>query len=274
MLKISTITFAQLKHAEHVSLFCNVKNAIDKATPTKLDMTDELYNAYSNAVALEQDIVNRSVGSIYTPEMKALDDDRDRLFKRIHNRLVGVTLASASDPEKAYENIVVKNLLNKYGNDITLLPYQEESAVIAGFILDARNFLDEDAIELIGIKQDLTELETANKGFADQYHERVVEKAGTDGDLATQLRKDTEEMFRLLACHIEFKANHDATLVGAANTTLLAVINQLIHDAQQRLDIRLGRKSEATTESENTATTDESEGNGGGGHVDVPVFNK
>lgn len=272
MQRINTMTFGSLKNAEHVSLFSNIQNAIEKATPTKLGLTDDQYNAYVGAVAAEQDIVNRSLASVYTPEMKALDVDRDRLFKRIRHKLLDVTLASATDPEKAYESTIVNNLLNKYPNEITQYAYQEESSVLTGFILDVHTFLDEAAIAVLGIGQCLTELETANKGFADQYHERVVEKAGTDPEVAKQLRRATEDQFELLSCHVVFKANHDTTLVGAANASLLKIINQLIYDAQQRLDTRLGRKSEVTTE--DAPATEGTDDNGGGGHVDVPVFNK
>ena len=261
MLTITPMSFAQLKNAEHVSLFSNIQNAIDKSTATKLGLKEALYNAYVNAVAFEQDIVNRSQASVYTPEMKALDDDRDRLFKLIRLKLESVILESSFSPVKTYAAIIEKHLLNKYGTNITHLAYQEESAVIKGFILDVRSFLGDEAIRLIGIDGDLTSLETANQGFADQYHERVVEKAGTDSEMAKQLRLATEEQFRLLSCHVEYMANHDTTLAGAANSSLLGVINQLIYEAQLRLDQRLGNKNDGESGSDI-------------GNVVPPVFNK
>ena len=266
MLKISTFSFAQLKNAEHISLFTNVKNAIDKSTPTKLGLSEAQYGAYVNAVAAEQDIVNRSMSSVYTPEMKALDEDRDRLFKLIRLKLQSVIYASAKSPLKAYAPTIEKNLLSKYTNEITAYAYQEESAVLNGFVLDVHTFLTEDVIEAIGIDADLAELECANKGFADMYHERVVEKAGTDPEMAKQMRQATEEQFRLLACHLEYKANCDTTLVGAASVAVIGIISQLVADAQLRLDIRLGRKADPEVD---TPVTD-----GSGSNVDVPVFPK
>ena len=71
----------------------------------------------------------------------------------------------------------------------------------------------------------------------------------------------TEEQFRLLSCHVEYMANHDTTLAGAANSKLLGVINQLIYEAQLRLDQRLGNKNDGESGSDI-------------GNVVPPVFNK
>lgn len=260
MLKVNTLSFGQLKNAEHVSLFTNVKVAIDKVTLTAIGLPEALYKSYKQALDLEQDIVNRSMASIYTPEMKAADEERDRLFHLIRLKLQAVTYASPGTELASYATVAKRDFLNKYGTDLCQLPYQEESAVLNGFILDAYNFLGEEAIEAIGITSELEALEAANNSFADMYHERVTEKAGTGTEKTIELRKATEEQFHLVACHIEYKVN---SLTTSAETLmckeLLGIINQIITDAQNRLNVRLGK-----------AQDDDQE------HVDVvpPVFNK
>ena len=266
MLKINTLTFAQLKNTEHVSLFQNVKVAIDKYTTTAIGLSADQYDAYKAAVDQEQDIVNRSMGSIYTPEMKAMDEERDRLFRRIHFQLQTVIHAASSADVAAYINTVKRHLLDKYGNDVTQAAYQEESALIGGFILDANNFLGEEGIEACGIAEDLAALEAANKAFSDMYHERVAERAGTDIGYAKNLREKTEEEFLHLACHIEFKVNNDASSIeGKYCTSLLAVINQLFAEARQHLNLRLGKTQ---------GVTNENEGEEGTSGIEAPVFPK
>ena len=258
MLKISTISFGMLKNAEHVSLFANAKVAVDKIGITSLGITEAQYEPYLTALDVEQDIVNRSMASIYTPEMEAMDKERDRLFRLIRIKLQSVLLESAHSDSAKYATMIERYLLAKYGGDVCLLPYQEESAVIAGFILDVNKYLGDEGIEDINIERELASLESANTKFADQYNERVTEKAGTDADQTRKFRLDTEEQFRLLCLHLEFMANSDTTSVGKCCASLVGIINEIINDAQHRLNVRLGK-------------TEETPDNSG---VVPPVFNK
>ncbi len=243
MQKINSLSFQQLKNAEHVSFFTNVGVAINKLTATAVGLTEAQMKQYTDAVNLEQDIVNHSTGSIYTPEMKALDDERDRLYRLIRLKLQAVTLASPSDDVAQYATTVDKYILTKYGLDVCGAPYQEESALIRGFILDIQNMIPEEGIAAMGIASELAALTTANEGFADQYNERVTEKSGSTTEYTKKLRGETEELYNLIALHVEFKANTDTTSEGESCVTLLAVINELIKDAHYRLNQRLGKVS-------------------------------
>ncbi len=244
MQKVNTLSFGQLKNAEHVSLFTNVKVAIDKMTPTALGLSDTLYTAYKSALGVEQDIVNRSMASVYTPEMEEADKERDRLFRLIHSKLEAVTYAKPGSEEAGFITIIKRDLLNKYGNDVCMLPYQEESAVIAGFVLDAYNLLGDEALETLSLIDDVEALNLANKAFADMYNERVTEKAGASAEKTKELRKATEEQFNRIVCHIEYKANTDESSLDAVTCkSILGVINQIIADAQTRLNTRLGKNS-------------------------------
>ena len=250
MQKINSLSFQQLKNAEHVSFFTNVGVAISKLTPTALGLTEAQIMNYNAAVALEQDIVNHSTGSVYTPEMKALDDERDRLYRLIRLKLQAVTLASPTDDVAKYAVTVDKYILTKYGLEVCGAPYQEESALIRGFILDVQNMIPEEGIEAMGIYDQLEALKAANEGFADQYNERVTEKSGSTTEYTKKLRADTEALYELIALHVEFKANMDTTAVGISCGSLLAVINELIKDAQLRLNQRLGKVSVEDSDSE------------------------
>ena len=241
MLKISTLSFAQLKNAEHVSFFNNVKVAIDKIGTTTLGITEAQMAPFCLALDTEQDIVNRAQSSIYTPEMKAMDEERDRLFRLIRLKLQACTLASPGSAAAKLASTVDRYLLAKYNNEVCTLPYQEESAVIAGFILDVNNFLGEEGIETLDIVRELASLESANRKFSDQYNERVTEKSGSSAELTKTLRGETEEQYHLLCAHLEYKANLDTTAVGLSCGSLLGIINQLIADARYRLNVRLGK---------------------------------
>ncbi len=238
---INSVPFSHLKNAEHVSFLSNVSVAITKATPEAIGLSETMFKQYSDIVALEQDIVNHSSGSVYTPEMEALDKERDRLFRLIRLKLQAVLLESSSSSVAQYSNTVDKYILTKYGLEVAAAPYQEETSLLRGFILDVRNFLPEDIIAAIGIDTALSDLEEANESFTDQYNERVTEKSVSATAYGRKLRADAEAMFNLIGLHIEFKANTDKTEVGEACNNLLAVINELIKDVQHRLNMRLGK---------------------------------
>ena len=242
MHKISTFSFGSLKNAEHVSFFANVALTIDKATSAALGIAESLYKQYKDALLVEQDIVNHSTGSIYTPEMHALDAERDRLYRLIRLKLQAVTLASVGSEIAQYATTVYKYILMKYGLEVATAPYQEESALIRGFILDVKNMFPEDALTTMGIASDLAALEAANDSFADQYNERVTEKSGSTTEATRKARTETEELFHLIGLTLEYKANTDpASDMGVACDGLVAVINELIKDARLRLNMRLGK---------------------------------
>ena len=251
MFNIITLSFAQLKNAEHVAFFNNVAIELEKKTAEALGLTPAQLSGFRNTVDAEQDIVNRSTASEYTPEMKAFDDERDRLYRLIRGKLALCPFASPGTALSELSNRVQNTLLNKYGNDVIGLAYQEETATIRGFILDVTNFFDEDEISDLGIATDIVNLQKANNSFSEQYNMRVKEKSITSTELTKKLRTATEEAYEYLALHIEFKANADTTEVGETCATSLAIINQLIKDARARLNARLG-KTQSTEVSENT----------------------
>ena len=248
MKKIPTLTFAQLKNAEHVAFFNNVAIELEKKTAESLGLTASQLTAYRDAVDAEQDIVNRSMASIYTAEMEAMDIERDRLYRLIRHKLQECELENPGSPKAKLNESVQKNLLNKYGNEIVGMPYQEETALLRGFILDVTNFFDEDQIQTLGITSDLIDLETANNSFSDQYNERATERSFSTTELTKKLRADTEEHYAHMALHLEFKANGDTTEVGVACGESLAVVSQIVKDARTRLNQRLGHTQEPETE--------------------------
>jgi len=242
---ISTLDFSKLKNAEHVSFFNNVVVAIEKAVPTKVGLTTERLLSFKNIVDTEQDIVNSTTASTYTTEMKAMDEERDRLFRLIRLKLEAVTFASKDSDVVQFATTVEKYLLAKYGIEIIKMAYQEESAVLRGFILDLKARFDEDAMDAMGITSTLEELEYANNQFIDQYNERVNEKSVAVAENTKKCRKASEDAFDMLSLMFEFKGNTEPeTEVGKACLSMIAVINTLIKDARTRLNVRLGKAEE------------------------------
>ena len=243
MLKVNTLPFTQLRNAEHVSFLTNVKYAIERLSPTALGLTADQFKPFQTAVALEQDIVNRYLGSIYTPEMKAYDEERDRLYRLIRLKMQSCLYATPGSELASVAPQLERYVLSKYGAEVTSAAYQEESALIAGFILDVKEYIGDESIEAIGITDALDELESANKGFITLYNDRVTEKSYTDTEATRKLRSDAEEQYHLLMLSIEYRANGDDTIERRYNVEIIGVINGFIKDVRHRLNVRLGKES-------------------------------
>ena len=238
---IDSVPFSHLKNAEHVAFLNNVCVAITKVTPEAIGLASELFKKFTDVVAVEQDIVNHSTGSVYTPEMQALDDERDRLFRLIRLKLQAVLLASSTSEVAQYATTIEQYILKKYGLEVAAAAYQEETSLIRGFILDLRNYFSEEAFVSFGIANELTELEAANDGFIDQYNERVTEKSVSETNFGRKTRAEAESVYKHVSLHVEYKAITDTTEVGTACESLIAVFNELIKDVHHRLNTRLGR---------------------------------
>ena len=242
MITINFLPFGQLKNAEHVAFFNNVVLELGKFDVSDLGVTAEQLGKFKQAVGMEQDIVLKSQGSMYTKDMQALDEERDRLYRMIRLKMQAVCLASADSPLATYKAPLEKYILGKYSTDIVALPYQEESAHLAGFDLDMRTRFTDEELEQMGIGQDLGLLKTANDTFSDMYNQRANERAGSTAELTKKLRAETEEQYDFFRLHIEYMANTAAeTEKGKACANVLGVINEYVRDARLRLNQRQGK---------------------------------
>lgn len=262
ILTINTIALTNLKNAEHVQFHTNVRNVIESAGTEETGITDLVYDPYCVTIEKEQDIVNMATGSAFTIEMQEYDQKRDLIFKRIHRKL---ELCELSDHDtKAYQLLpkVQKHLLNKYGNSVTYLAYQEETATLSGFIHDCRTMFTAEEIEALGIEGDIDDLQAANLKFNQVYHQRVDEKAAGNTHISVKLRAATDEAYTLLVLTINSLANDptpgNKVKVDACRA-VVGRINIVIKDAKDRLSQRLGSSVAEPGKTDGTATdpTDE-----------------
>lgn len=268
ILSIKTPAYRQFNNAEHVQYHVNVRNAILEAGAENLGLPDPFFNPYTQAIDIEQDVVNRASGSAYTLEMEQADKKRDLIFRRVRHKLSLCELEKESSIMSMASAVVKKNILSKYPGSITVLPYQEETAHIAGLILDCRNILSEEQLDAFGISEDLEELETTNNHFAQMYQGRVTEKAEGNAMLSAKLRAATDNAYFVLVLALNQLAN-DPTPANKerseANRTLIQKINVIANDAKNRLNQRLGSSStEVSEETPDDADQNQQAGAGSG----------
>ena len=272
IISINHISVERLKNAEHVAFHSNVRNLITTAGTEAIGLNQLVFNPYRDAILAEQDIVNRSTGSAYTAEMQEADRKRDMIFKRIRRKLELCELEDASTEAYKATSVVQKHLLGKYGAGVVNLPYQEQTATLAGFVLDCREFLTDEQVESIGIDSDLDDLESANIRFGRMYQERVAEKAMSDSKLSIKLRQATDEAYLSLSFALNALAN-DPTPANAEKVTkareVVGKINVVVKEAKDRLNQRMTAPSDSPQGGENggsnTAPSDSPQGGENGG---------
>ena len=263
--QISTITFARLSNAYHVAFFSDVKAAIDKNQYENLGLDNENYGRFDNAVLEEQDIVNRSRASLYTPKLQEYDNLRDNYFRRVYYKLRNAENDSLNEkmtPE-LINNIRV-NILNQYGLDICNEPNQKETAKIRGFIRDIRANFTMNLADL-EIATDLETLETANDNYEKTYVARLEEQATLP--TTSKLREETEAAYLAITYLIAAFAN--STSLEQADRMkrlycerIIDQLNLLIRDFKQKAyPSGSGRDDEEEILDENPEAVEESENN-------------
>ncbi len=240
---ITTLSFPQLRNAEHVAFFNNVVLELDNHGATDLGLTAEKLIQFKNIVNAEQDIVLKAQGSMYTADMQEYDEERDRLYRIVRLKLQAVTYAPKSSPLLVHKIPLEKYILNKYSTDIVSLAYQEESAHLSGFLMDMNERFTEDDLTAMGVTDDLAALKQANDAFAEYYNQRASERAGSTAELTKKLRAETEELYDFFRLHLEYMANVKAESdEGVVCAGVIGVINEYVKDARQRLAMRQGKE--------------------------------
>ena len=235
----------------------NIQKAITTNDPTKLGLVEVLPNFGTTLQKLIDQVYTTS-GSEFTAAMLNADDKRDQTYKRIRLRLMMVDVAEDNPAIKAVKDVVKAHLLSKYTSKVPQLPYQEESAILRGFIFDLNDKLGEDGIAALGIADDMTALEDANNAFIAAYNSRATERAEGDTGLTVKLRQEMYALYQQVCFVTQYLANSTETANAEKATAcqaFIAVLNVLLADAKKRYNQRTNNG------------TDE-EGEGGEGHTD------
>ena len=258
MFTINTFSISKLNNAEYTGLMINVQKAITTNDPTKLGLVEVLPNFGTTLQKLIDQVYTTS-GSEYTAAMLETDLKRDQTYKRIRLRLQMVEVAEDSAAIKAVKDVVKTHLLAKYTSKVPQLPYQEESAILQGFIFDLNDKLGDDGIAALGITDDLQALEDANNEFIAAYNSRATERAAGDTGLTLKLRQEMYALYQQVCFITQYLANSTETANAEKATAcqaFIAVLNVLLADAKKRYNQRISNGS------------GDEEGEGGEGHTD------
>ena len=241
MFTINSFSISKLNNAEVTGFYINLQKAITTNDPTRLGLVEVLPN-FGTTLQKLIDQVYTTTGSEYTAAMLETDLKRDQTYKRIRLRLQMVEVAEDSAAIKAVKDVVKTHLLAKYTSKVPQLPYQEESAILQGFIFDLNDKLGDDGIAALGITDDLQALEDANNEFIAAYNSRATERAEGDTGLTLKLRQEMYAIYQQICFITQYLANSTETANAEKATacqTFIGVLNVLLADAKKRYNQRI-----------------------------------
>ena len=264
----SNFSITRLNNAEITAFFMNVQKAITTSDPTKLGVTSIL-PAYGGKLQELIDRVYVSQGSEFTAAMKAADDRRCLIFRRIRLRLQMVEVAEQNEALLAIQDVVRTHLLSKYVATVTSKAYQERSSILKGFILDLNEKLGDSGIETLGLADDITALEDANNAFIAAYAQRTAEKAEGNMGVTARLRDEMYDIYLQMIYTVQYLANStdEANAEKAtACQAFIAHVNVLLSDAKKRLEQRLSGGDTEEGEGGSNAGDEGGQGSNEGGN--------
>ena len=260
----SNFSISRLNNAEITAFYINLQKAITTNDPTKLGVVGIL-PAFGSKLQELIDRVYVSQGSEFTAAMKAADDRRCLIFRRIRLRLQMVEVAEQNEALLAIQDVVRTHLLSKYVATVTSKAYQERTSILQGFILDLNEKLGDSGIATLGLAEDITALEDANNEFIAAYAQRTAEKAEGNMGVTLRLRDEMYDIYLQMIYTVQYLANStdEANAEKAtACQAFIAHVNVLLSDAKKRLEQRLSNGD--TEEGEGGSNAGDEGGQDGG----------
>ena len=265
MFSVSTnFSISRLNNPEITAFYINLQKAITTNDPSKLGVIGIL-PAFGSKLQELIDRVYVSQGSEFTAAMKAADDRRCLIFRRIRLRLQMVEVAEQNEALLAIQDVVRTHLLSKYVATVTSKAYQERTSILQGFILDLNEKLGDSGIATLGLAEDITALEDANNEFIAAYAQRTAEKAEGNMGVTLRLRDEMYDIYLQMIYTVQYLANStdEANAEKAtACQAFIAHVNVLLSDAKKRLEQRL---SGGNSEGEGSSTGEEGDQGGSNG---------
>ena len=279
MFSVSTnFSISRLNNPEVTAFYINVQKAITNNDATKLGVSD-IFSTYGAKLQELIDRVYVSQGSEFTAAMKATDDRRCLIFRRIRLRLQMVEVAEQNEALLAIQDVVRTHLLTKYVASVTARAYQERTSILQGFLLDLNEKLGDSGIETLGLADDIMALEEANNAFIAAYAQRTAEKAEGNMGVTARLRDEMYDLYLQVICIVQYLANSTDEAnaeKAAACQAFIAHVNVLLSDAKKRLEQRLsgggteeGEGSSSATDSSDSTDSGGSNGGSSEGHTDT-----
>ncbi len=232
---IQKIHLIKLRNEEHYQFQTDFKGLVDHYTAAALGI-EVAYAVYIVLYADEGTALDMIRKSAITGKITEADLLRDITFRGLRDAVKAAGNHFNPSVKEAADRLQVA--LDHYGN-LTLKPYDEETAAIVALITDLRTTYAPDAA-LTGISDWINELQANNTAFDTLKKERYTEDAGKTQLRMKEVRTEIDATFRTITDRI------NALIIvngEAAYTEFVNELNQRIEQYNLVIAQRKGRNA-------------------------------
>lgn len=253
---ITTPLLEKYRNGDFVQFMNNVLDIVTEDRATALHVAPQRV-ALLDVVQKLNTVWQPSVGSELTPQIAALDDQRDSVFTGLKLTADNWAL-NHYEEDKRNAAFLISDNIAAHGDRIVNLRYQQETATLSAIIHDLENqFAGQ--VALLGLTAWVSKLQELNRSFNDLYVARAQALSTEQIGLVAELRVEVTAVFRKLKELFEARMAI-AEVEGAANLTdFQRVRNEWSTITEQYNDAVTRFKNTDETEETSSASTTETE---------------
>jgi hypothetical protein len=253
-LAITKAGLSAFSNAMHVELHTRILTTLNDLGVASLGLDAQTVKDYTTSIAKEQDYVNHSYSSLWTPEILKARTLRDQWYRYIRSTIEAAQYSPVTSRATAYSTLNAK-LLKVYPALRDMADGQNATAQIRGFVQTAQTDCKAQ-LELFNLTDAVSTLSDCNEDFAKKYQERNSERAQAIPAEMAQTRTETDALYRRLSYVLQGQAyltsDDEAKQKVYTNcATAVDEIGTLLGDWQYRL--RLSRKNAVVAPTEGSS---------------------
>lgn len=222
--KIKTISLRRLNNAQYTQFLSEVEKLIAKATPEKLFIESELFDALKQNIQQLTQLAYENRTNSQTQVLVKLDKQRDELVGYLLD-VIRVERKSHNAQRKVAATALYQATKNYKG--IAQLPYREESLAIKALLADFAKADNMAHLTTLGLSDSVSLLSQVNTDFETQMGDRMQGQATTSVSNAKDIRKQTDEQFDGIALRAQ---SQNVVAPSSESETFVTHLNKLIDD--------------------------------------------
>lgn len=227
------------RQGDFIQYMNNVLDIVTAARAATLNITPQ-----RAALESEMQTLNAAwqpaLGSELTPQLAALDKERDRVFSGF-KMMVDNWATNHFDEAKQNAAYIISDMIAGHGNRITLMRYQQQTATLNAIINDLQNQLAAQ-VTLLNIGDWEGVIEDLNTKFDDLYVQRAQAISGNDPSVIAPMIEDITQLFRNMKNLFDARFAV-ATADGAATVADFTTIEQEWNTITQQYNDAVNRFS-------------------------------
>ena len=198
MMQIDSSYCGRYSNSHHLQFQFNMYELVKAVDKLKLHLTDELLKAWADCLDLETELNKQATATVYTEQMKALDQQRDDLL----TNLFGVVRAQLKSPVAAVREAAkaLDKGLGVYAG-IQSKAVDAETAEVRGMLKDLERFATE--VTALGLAPVTAQLKTVNDEFQKVYNTRQEKAVDQKMPALSEVRPQTDAVFGVVCRYIE-----------------------------------------------------------------------